>query len=291
MPDEFASPAMPPELSPKEEIELLVEQLAAAVRRSGELDVSPVPSMARLAVLDLFSPGTFNTHHPVFESSADRVARALSDDDFAFLVAWRDLFTSLHVRLDDQGVDLDALAATVGELNSELDRWRPLSVHTAALCTQVDGFGVYTPVRRHEGRYKFLAGRNHPVIVYAELDNFGHREATQNATAGFEVELNQRLTLYHAGTPKVEPDTDLVAWRTEPQRILDFSRRQRSDFFVVQIITLPKSLSVGSYRLKLAIDDPITETRAERVIDIDIVADISALGADVVTVPTPKDER
>ena len=285
-PDELAEPVIPAQVSPQEEIDLLIDQLAAAIRRSGELDVSPVPSMARLAVLDLFTPGTFNTHHPVFESAADRVARALSDDDFAFLVAWRDLFTSLHVRLDDQGVDLDALAMTVEDLNLALDRWRPLAIANAELCTQVDGFGVYAPVRTFEGRYKFLAGRSHPVIVYAEIDNFGHRGATREATAGFEVELNQQLTLFHAGTPKVEPDTDLVAWRTESQQILDFSRRKRSDFFVVQIITLPKSLTVGSYRLKISIEDPITENRAEHVIDIDVVADLSAMNANVATVPT-----
>ncbi len=284
--DADLKPAMPPELSPQEEAQLLVEQLAGALRRAGEQDLSPLPSMAKLALLEVFQPGAFNTQHPLFESAAADADHPLSEDERAFVRAWRDLFTDLHVRFGDQAVDLDAVADSVARLDDAMNRWRPLEITTAALCTQVDGFGVYNPLRTFDrGRYKFLAGRDHPVIVYVELDHFGATPTTADEAPAFQVELTQSLTLFHAGTPRVAASDDLVAWRTEPQRIRDVSRREREDFFVVQIVTLPRSLSVGGYRLKVEMRDAATDSVAETIIPIDVVADVSAFDSGLATVP------
>ena len=90
---------------------------------------------------------------------------------------------------------------------------------------------------------------------------------------GYEVELSQGLELFHLG----EDGGDLRAWRMDDQRIEDFSRRQRRDFFVVQIIELPETLSIDRYALKVRVTDGASGAVAERVVRIDMVADATAL--------------
>ncbi len=286
-PTAASQPTQPLPVPAAQRIETLTADLAEAVRENAADDLSPVPAMVRLALLDLFQPGVFNTHFPRFDPDDTDGSAALSPDDIAFIAAWRDLFRDLRLATAENTADLDTIADAARTLDDAMHEWRPLTIADAALCRRVDGFGVYDELRSFEdNRYRLLAGRRHPVVVYAELASFGHRDAVQRSVKGHEVALEQHLTLFHEGTPHVSAERDLIAWRTEPTTITDFSRNKRRDFFVVQVVHLPETLSVGSYRLKLAIDDRVTGESAERILDIDVVADISAFESGVALKPT-----
>ena len=59
--------------------------------------------------------------------------------------------------------------------------------------------------------------------------------------------------------------------------IVDISRRQRRDFYLVADIELPPTLTVGGYQLKVTLVDETTGAEDAALIPIDIVADRSAL--------------
>lgn len=147
---------------------------------------------------------------------------------------------------------------------------KPFAVTRAALCTRVQGYGRFDPY----SSTTFVAGRSIRAIVYTELDGFATRPARsgdplQTNVAMSEqvsVQLSQTLTLYH--------DKDgLLAWHRPPQGVTETSRSARRDFYLIQIIELPSTLSVGRYNLKVTVTDTTTGAEAERIIPVDIVAD------------------
>jgi hypothetical protein len=80
------------------------------------------------------------------------------------------------------------------------------------------------------------------------------------------VELTRELSLYH--------DADgLLAWRRPAVDITDSSLNRRRDFFFSEVIELPRTLSVGAYRLKVSVTDRVTGAVAESILAIDVVAD------------------
>lgn len=147
---------------------------------------------------------------------------------------------------------------------------KAFSITRAALCTRVQGYGRFDPY----SSTTFVAGRSIRAIVYTELDGFATRPARsgdplQTNVAMSEqvsVQLSQTLTLYH--------DKDgLLAWHRPPQGVTETSRSARRDFYLIQIIELPSTLSVGRYNLKVTVTDTTTGAEAERIIPVDIVAD------------------
>ena len=144
------------------------------------------------------------------------------------------------------------------EILDQLSADRSLRILNAALCTKVDGYGVYEPFRSTS----FLAGLSQPVVIYAELENFSPRAEE----SGYLVHLTYEVALYN------EAD-GLVVWRRRPSEILDRSRNRRRDFFVVQLVNLPERLTVGKYRLKLTITDRIGGTVDETSLPLEMVAD------------------
>lgn len=154
-----------------------------------------------------------------------------------------------HALLEDAAVEL--ADQTRGEM--------PLTIRNVKLCKRVKGFGVYETFERNV----FLARRESPVIVYAELDHFDHRT---EADGRYAVELTQEIVLYN------ESD-GLPVWRQKPTRIIDRSYNIRRDFFVVQVVRLSPRLTVGKYRLKVTITDEIGRTIDEASVPLRIVAD------------------
>lgn len=138
---------------------------------------------------------------------------------------------------------------------------QPMRVTNAELCRRVRGYGVYEPF---ESRV-FLAGREHPVIVYAELNNY---RVAETADQQYEVRLAQELVLYN------ESD-GLAVWKQPRVEIVDQSRNRRRDFFVVQMIRLPARLNVGKYLLKVRITDQHGGSLDEVTLPIQVVADQS----------------
>ncbi|MFO0835636.1 MAG: hypothetical protein U0638_11745 [Phycisphaerales bacterium] len=145
----------------------------------------------------------------------------------------------------------------------------------SALCTRVEGFGQYEPF----ADYTFLAGRTTKMIVYTEIENFSHRAArsddpgmdTMSGADLVAVELSQELRLWHDADGSMQ-------WRKPEQPIIEVGRNKRRDFFLVQQIELPPTLSVGKYNLKITIRDKVSGGVDERSIPIKIVADAGVIG-------------
>lgn len=145
----------------------------------------------------------------------------------------------------------------------------------SALCTRVEGFGQYEPFTD----YTFLAGRTTKMIVYTEIENFSHRAArsddpgmdTMSGADLVAVELTQELRLWHDADGSMQ-------WRKPEQPIIEVGRNKRRDFFLVQQVELPPTLSVGKYNLKITIRDKVSGGVDERSIPIKIVADPGVIG-------------
>lgn len=149
----------------------------------------------------------------------------------------------------------DQLNALIGE--------QPLSIRKAMLCRRVRGYGVYEEMPGDA----FVAGREHPIVVYAELDHFKVQPADDHLY-NHQVKLSQELVLYN------ESD-GLAVWRQPAETIVDESRNRRRDFYTVQPTRLPARLTVGKYILKVRVRDHHGGTRDEVSVPINIVADPS----------------
>lgn len=142
---------------------------------------------------------------------------------------------------------------------------QPLTIETLKLCREVSGYGVFEPF----ATTRFLAGRENPVLVYAEIENFKH---VPREDGEYEVRLEQTIELFDAAG-------QAVVWRSGPEPMVDVSRNKRRDFFVVKRIDLPQRLPAGGYRLKVRIADKHSGSICEQTMhDIQIVADRGLVG-------------
>jgi hypothetical protein len=159
--------------------------------------------------------------------------------------------------------DNNALMSTkIKPLMDMADRLRSqteLSLDTAALCKEVKSYGVYTPFDSN----RFVAGRDNPVIVYCEVENF---QSQLNSDSQFETRLSEETVLY--------TDSGMMVWpaKSEPQAVIDLCRQRRHDFFIARIVTLPSSLTIGRYVLKLTVTDQLANRVAETSVPLEIVA-------------------
>lgn len=167
---------------------------------------------------------------------------------------------------------VQTLAERAQALADALASEQPLTIPAAVLCTRVAGFGSYTACGP-----RFVAGREHRMIVYVEVDRIHHREIGEGDTAlvrqpgdRYVVELTQEINLFN--------DSGMLAQRRPEQRVLETSRNRRRDFFLVQEVTLPPTLSIGAYNLKVTMRDKGSTAIAEAVIPVEIVSE-SALSA------------
>lgn len=116
-------------------------------------------------------------------------------------------------------------------------------VSAVALCRRVGTFGVYDPMTSDD----FVAGQSIEAIVYSEVANLS---SELNSEGLFETRLSTRLEVLTADGRSV--------WQHEEAEIIDVCRRRRTDFFVVQRVTLPPTLPVGDYVLKVLVADRIS---------------------------------
>ncbi len=240
------------ELTNDEMITRLAGDLAARLRDRASTEQTPFGTLAALATLDLVTPGL---------GAPPESGVSLTPTEDRALTAWRTALAEASSQFHSGGGP-EALEGVATGLRAALDAERPLDIRQFSLCTRVEGFGQYAEF----ASTSFLARRQHRAIVYVEVDHFSATPASgPEGQAGFQVALVQGVSLYHAdGT---------LAWRQTDQETADFSRNQRRDFFVVQRIELPETLTVGSYNLKVTMRDKATGAVAERTLPITIVAD------------------
>lgn len=140
-----------------------------------------------------------------------------------------------------------------------------LEISTLALCQRVESFGRYTPLTSST----FLAGRSAQMILYTELAGFTQRPDSSGDSQQFVTELSQTVELFL--------DSDGSKQFVVPtQSVRELSRSPRRDFYLVQRIELPRTLSVGRYNLKVRVTDLASGQESERSQRINIVADPSA---------------
>lgn len=234
--------------------QLAAEFASALGARAGE-ENRPLRELLALGATELAAPG----------AAPLSAYGSLPPHDQEIVGAWRDLVRSVGASADGASATPEQAAAIRRALDAASERLaasEPMAITRAALCSKVDGFGRYT----EHGGSAMLAGKKQRAIVYIELDRFTHRSTTgPDGEPGFAVELTQDLSLYH--------DADgLLAWRRGEQAIADFSRNKRRDFFIVQMIDLPETLSIGKYVLKVRVQDKSSGAQTETSIPIQVVA-------------------
>jgi hypothetical protein len=147
------------------------------------------------------------------------------------------------------------------ELSDRLRNQAELVIPTIELCTRVNGFGVYDPIKPA----RFPAGKEARVILYCEVENFASQ---MNADKQWETRLSQDVVLY-------TEQNGLEVWRdkTANKQVVDQSRNRRHDFFLAKVIELPANLTIGRYLLKVSVVDDQVKRVAENTIPIEIVAE------------------
>lgn len=225
----------------------LVSQLTEMARTSD----NPGSAAAALAGLESVSVETLDGLYQ------DGV---LSESELSTLRAVREVFDSVSSSGSIESPE--AVADVLDRVKSDLDRMSGIRVTRALLCTRVDGFGKYEPFASNE----FVAGRAQEVIVYVEVDRFGHREMTgTDGQPRYEVELSQRLELYHVAD-------DLNTWNRAAEIDRSVSRNRVRDYYLINKVTLPANLGVGRYHLKVVMRDLVDEKVSELIIPIRMVA-------------------
>lgn len=236
----------------------VASHLASSLRHRDEGDRTAIPDALVLTTLESLRPGVMNE----LDKPDSPMSRAISTEDRKDLLAARDRVAA----------DPNARTTASDSLTKTLQAFVPpatLLIPKAALCTRVQGYGKYDAISSE----KFLVGKPIRALVYTELDGFTTREsrAGDPGQSGFDppkyaVELSQSVTLYH------DP-SGLVAWQRPPQTVVEPCRAKRRDFFLVQRLDLPSTLSVGKYNLKVRVTDVTSGAEAEAILPISVVAD------------------
>lgn len=226
----------------------LLDKLAEHLRiEAGKGELRPQLAAAALTLAD-----------PRRELTGDDLA-ALDKEDRRLILAYQRAFTQLARTLGESSTaDRTQLQLAAEELAEQVGVQKKLRLRNAKLARKVTGYGQYVAFKSTT----FVAGSEHPVIIYAEVENF---EPQSQADGGYAVKLNQEIVLYN------ESD-GLAVWKVPPQQIVDRSANRRRDFFVVQVVRLPPVLSVGKYLMKLTVTDEVGQQIDEVTIPINFVA-------------------
>jgi len=239
---------------PERRKQQLLEELVGVL---GELALSgdgPGSSALALAGLEAVRPDAM---------SALKGQGVLSEAEIASLDAARELFRAMAPSEGRSGIaDPGEVSAVLDRIRRDLDARAGLRIIRAELATSVTGFGRYETFPAN----RFIAGRAQPVIVYTEIDRFGHRESTgPDGALRYEIELSQRLELYHVAD-------NLNTWNRAAEMDKTVSRNLVRDYYLINQVTLPANLSIGKYHLKVVMRDLVSGHVAESIVPIEIVA-------------------
>ena len=149
----------------------------------------------------------------------------------------------------------------------------------ALLASRVTGFGRYVPLasRPGHGTFVFQSARSNRAIVYIEIENFGYRavkEADPDRMPGdqWAVDLSTEIRLLDAFD-------GMLQMKEAERSVIETGRNKRKDFYLVQEIELPPTLTIGRYNLKVVLRDRsgVDAVRTEAIIPIQIVADLTVI--------------
>lgn len=152
------------------------------------------------------------------------------------------------------------LSAKVRPLLEMADRLRSqseLTIPKLVLCRKMETYGVYDPI----DPARFTAGTDANVVVYCEIANF---MSSLGANQMWETQFQWDMTLF--------TEQSIPVWSDKTESVTDQSRSKRHDQILGKLITLPKSLPVGRYLLKVTIVDKQSNRIAEATAPLVIVA-------------------
>jgi hypothetical protein len=237
----------------------LIVDLSAELYRRGAYSDMPLRELLLIAATTMVTPD---------RTLIPDALPGLTEREREIVGLMQEFFRELGRKLGDTG-DPEVLLPAVAELGRSLENQPRLALVTVALCTRVGGFGDYDEFAHAErGGYVFLAHTGQQAVVYLEVENFTS-----------ELDGQGRWVTHLAQQLVVISDRDgIPVWREDWQRGTDMSKNRREDFFIVQVITLPKRLSVGRYQLKILIRDERSGSEAEAAINFEMVADPKMTG-------------
>jgi hypothetical protein len=249
------APAVTPAPTPQDRVRALTAELRSLINQQVGDPESSVSSALAMAMLEMLSSQENGAGSPSMANLSDRERQAVQ--------SVRDLIDGL-ARDPAAASDPSRVAQMLAKSMDALASAQSVRVARAELCRKVEAFGRFTPFETNA----FLAGQAHRVIIYTEAANFGYRDLGEGAKNGdrWAVELGQELQLYTG-------DGSMLAWRRPEQTVVEPSRNKRRDFFITQMVELPRTLTVGPYSLKVVLRDRVTGAKSEAIIPIQIVAD------------------
>ncbi|MFI5379637.1 MAG: hypothetical protein ACHRHE_10095 [Tepidisphaerales bacterium] len=183
----------------------------------------------------------------------------LPRDDREMLWALLDSLALLRSNLKtDTNMTASQKARPLIGLGERLRAGVDLRVGTIALCSRVDGFGVYQPMSAD----RLPSGRETTAVLYCEVENFLSRQVDGGQ---WETNLSQEITLYNERGQRV--------WSEKAKLVKDLCRNRRHDFFVGQRVTLPSALMPGSYSLRVTIVDQNANRVQEGTLAVRVISD------------------
>jgi hypothetical protein len=248
-----------PETDDSDRIRQLIVELSSELYRRGAYSDMPLRELLLIAATTMVTPD---------RALATDALPGVTERERELLAKMQEFFSQVGVKLAETG-DPEVLVAEVDALHRKLSRQPKLVVAQASLCTRVGGFGDYDEFSRNvDGQYAFLAHSAQQAVVYVEIEDF---TSELNERGQWVTALSQQLVV-------ISERDGIPVWREDWQPGVDTSRKQRDDFFIVQVVTLPERLSVGRYNLKIRIRDDRSGAEAETAIDFEMVADARMAG-------------
>ncbi|MBL8885203.1 MAG: hypothetical protein JNK16_00970 [Phycisphaerales bacterium] len=256
----------------QDRVKALAAELRKAIAEKADDPEGAMPRYLALAMLEMLSASEQGIN---VDSLALPSLDKLTDKEKQAVNSVRELLEAL-ARDPGAAGDPQKVAELFARSMDALSGAQNVRIARAELCSKVEAFGRFKPF---EGT-QFLAGQSNRVIVYTEVDKYAYRDLLGDASsvsAGgsgdrWSVELSQELRLYNA-------DGSMLAWRRPEETVIEKSRNKRRDFFITQMIELPRTLTVGPYSMKVIVRDRVGGGVSETVIPISIVADRTLVNA------------
>ena len=199
--------------------------------RSSTVDVATVPPV-RAQVMDwLASEAAKPANQALFQRAVNTIADAVKNS-----------------ARDDSSRSADIRSAVLA-----LEDRVPLSVSDLRLCRKVSGFGSYEPLPAAA----LKAGQ--PFYIYCELTGLRY----QARDACYVSRLSSRVEL-------ISSRDGTKAWEQSLGEFEDQCRSRRRDNYVNYVITLPQTLPVGDYRLRLIQTDLVANRSASSELSLTV---------------------